>query len=77
MPVLGDVDGTTAAPSGAESLLVMATASFPMCYGLEFAVWGRNLTNKAVLTTAYSTNLEDTVKYNPPRTYGIEAKYSW
>ena len=45
--------------------------------GVEISLWGKNLTNRAVL---YGQNLSangDIVNYNLPRTYGVEVSYKF
>lgn len=40
-------------------------------------VWGRNLTNKAVLTSLVGTSTYDSVDYEQPREYGVTLKYDF
>jgi iron complex outermembrane receptor protein len=41
----------------------------------EFRVWGKNLSDKAVLYGATIGATGDSVNYAPPRTYGVEVSY--
>jgi iron complex outermembrane receptor protein len=43
--------------------------------GFEIRGWGNNLTNKAVLEGATTSSLADSVQYELPRTYGVDAIY--
>ncbi|MDB5481412.1 MAG: TonB-dependent receptor [Caulobacteraceae bacterium] len=42
---------------------------------VTFAVYGRNLTNEAVLQGAFLTTNADGVSFAPPRTYGVSVEY--
>jgi iron complex outermembrane recepter protein len=55
-----------------------ARAAFqPIGTKWEVAVYGRNLTDKHYIQSSFSTVLGDGVVYSPPRTMGIEARYSF
>src|SRR3546814_2391498 len=43
--------------------------------GFTFAVYGRNLTDKATIQGLFATEIADGVSYAPPRTYGVSAEY--
>jgi iron complex outermembrane receptor protein len=43
--------------------------------GVELKLWGKNLTNKAVIFGANPSAGGDVIFHGPPRTYGIEASY--
>jgi iron complex outermembrane receptor protein len=45
--------------------------------GLELRIWGKNLTDKAVIDSTVISNAADLVHYAAPRTFGVEAKYSF
>lgn len=45
--------------------------------GLTAAVWGKNLTNKAYIQSAFILDNMDGASYAPPRTYGFELSYSF
>lgn len=49
----------------------------PQDTGLTFAVYGKNLTNKATIQGAFITAFADGVSYAPPRTYGVEIRYAF
>jgi iron complex outermembrane receptor protein len=57
-----------------DSELSFAPAGVP---GLRFVVWGKNLTNRAVLQMALSSQISDQSSYAEPRTYGIRAEFSF
>ncbi|HEY3655560.1 MAG TPA: TonB-dependent receptor [Steroidobacteraceae bacterium] len=43
--------------------------------GLKFGVYGKNLTNKAIIQGMFPTELADGASYAPPRTYGVDISY--
>ncbi|KKC26023.1 TonB-dependent receptor [Sphingomonas sp. SRS2] len=45
--------------------------------GLRFTLWGKNLSNKAVIQSSFITSATDGVSYAPPRTYGATVQYSF
>lgn len=45
--------------------------------GTKFALWGKNLTDKAVYATVLSSQLSDAGAYAPPRTFGVRAEYEF
>lgn len=45
--------------------------------GFTFSVFGRNLTNKDVLSGAFPNQFADVSTYEPPRTYGASVKYEF
>jgi iron complex outermembrane receptor protein len=45
--------------------------------GFGIKLWGKNLTNKAVLNALVNTNANDAVTYSPPRSFGIDATYKF
>lgn len=45
--------------------------------GVSFAVYGRNLTDKAYFASLLQTNFADGVSYAPPRTFGIRVKFDF
>jgi outer membrane receptor protein involved in Fe transport len=44
---------------------------------VELRAWVRNLTNKAIIQATTIENAADSVHYNLPRTFGVEATYSF
>lgn len=53
---------------------INASASWKWKNGPEVRVWGRNLTNRAVLTSLVGTSSYDSVDYERPREYGVTLK---
>jgi iron complex outermembrane receptor protein len=49
----------------------------PLNSGLKVKLWGKNLTNKAVLQSLVNTTAYDTVTYSPPRAFGIDVSYNF
>lgn len=45
--------------------------------GLRIVVWGKNLTDRAVLQMALSSQIADQSSYAEPRTYGVRAEFSF
>ncbi len=45
--------------------------------GLRFALWGKNLTDKAIYSSVLASSLSDAGSYAPPRTFGIRAEYAF
>jgi iron complex outermembrane receptor protein len=45
--------------------------------GLRLVVWGKNLTNRAVLQMALPSQIADQSSYAEPRTYGVRAEFSF
>jgi iron complex outermembrane receptor protein len=45
--------------------------------GLRLSLWGKNLTNKAYLSTFLVSQLADGVGYAAPRTFGVRAEYNF
>jgi iron complex outermembrane recepter protein len=45
--------------------------------GLRLVVWGKNLTDRAVLQMAISSQIADQTSYAEPRTFGVRAEYSF
>jgi iron complex outermembrane receptor protein len=43
--------------------------------GLEFSLWGENLTNRAVITESVITATAATVRYAPPQEIGVTVRY--
>jgi iron complex outermembrane receptor protein len=44
---------------------------------MRFELWGKNLTNEAVISGAYILQNADNVGYAPPRTYGVALRYDF
>lgn len=44
---------------------------------LRFTLWGRNLTDEAVISSAYITAASDAVAYEPPRSFGVRLDYTF
>jgi iron complex outermembrane receptor protein len=44
---------------------------------LKFSIWGKNLTNKAVISSVIIAGSYDAVDYLPPRTFGVRADFSY
>jgi iron complex outermembrane receptor protein len=58
--------------------LISARAAWtPTGSKFRFEVWGKNLTNKAVIAGAYILANADNVGYSPPRTYGVALNYAF
>jgi iron complex outermembrane recepter protein len=56
--------------------LVNASVGFrPAGTGMEIRVWGKNLTNRAVIYGSNILPAGDSINHAPPRTYGLEASY--
>lgn len=49
----------------------------PAGTGFEFRLWGKHLTNRAVLYASNILAAGDSVSHAPPRTYGVEAIYKF
>ncbi|HEX7856311.1 MAG TPA: TonB-dependent receptor [Sphingobium sp.] len=49
---------------------INASAAYRMNNGVRLSLWGRNLTNQAVLTSVLSTSTYDSVDYERPREFG-------
>jgi iron complex outermembrane receptor protein len=45
--------------------------------GIRFALWGKNLTDKAIYASVLASSLSDAGSYTPPRTFGIRAEYAF
>lgn len=45
--------------------------------GVRLVVWGKNLSDKAYLSSLLQTNFADGVSYAEPRTFGVRAEYSF
>ena len=43
--------------------------------GARIVVWGKNLTNKAVLQSVLESAIADSVSYADPRTYGVRLEF--
>jgi iron complex outermembrane receptor protein len=59
----------------AYALVNASLAWRPPGTGAEFRLWGKNLTDHAVIYGTTITNAADGVNYAPPRTYGVEISY--
>ena len=49
----------------------------PVDSGFKLTLYGRNLTNKDVLSGAFPNQFADVSTYEPPRTYGVMANYEF
>jgi iron complex outermembrane receptor protein len=49
----------------------------PPAANWQLRVWGRNLTDRDILQSTTITTTGDTVNYSAPRTFGVEAVYSF
>lgn len=54
-----------------------ASASWRFNNDVEIGIWGRNLTNEAVITSLLSTSTYDGVDYEQPREFGVTVKYQF
>ncbi len=54
-----------------------ASAGWRFDSGVQVRLWGRNLTNQAVLTSLVGTNSYDAVDYERPREFGGEVSYKF
>ena len=45
--------------------------------GSRIALWGKNLTNRAIFAQALASNLSDYGSYQAPRTYGLRVEYDF
>jgi iron complex outermembrane receptor protein len=58
--------------------LLEARAAFtPAGSNLTLAIFGRNLTDEVVLGGGFPSSFSDAVQYQPPRTYGVSAAFSF
>ena len=77
----GYQDGINAArPFRREVSEVDASITYKMARGLEFSVWGRNLTNDRYLTVVFDSPAQKgavSAYPNQPRTYGVSGLYKF
>ena len=67
------LDGRVKQPSYAK---IDARAAWsPDDSGITIAIYGKNLTDKAVYGGAFITAVADAVHWSPPRTYGVQVEY--
>jgi iron complex outermembrane recepter protein len=67
-----------AEPYTFQPISLNAGISYTTANGLEFTVWGRNITDERFLTTIFDSVAQDgsiSGYPSPPRTYGVSAKY--
>jgi iron complex outermembrane receptor protein len=62
---------------GAYANLNMSLSWQPDNSGFMVRVWGKNLTDKAVLTSLLATSLYETALYLPPRIIGADLSYKF
>ena len=70
-----DTSGITR--TGAHTTVAAQLQWTPPGSGMTFGLWGRNLTNRAVINTIIPAQTAPVVAFAPPREIGISATYSY